>query len=238
MRKIVLLFIPLACWGCATLLGSDQQWINFSTQCGAPVEATSCVAFNDRGRWDIQTPSKVKILKSATDLTVVCGDVATGEYRYAVASQPNMLTAGNVIIGGGLGVLQDLKTANAFDYPENVTLPAAACAYSGNAQTITVTAHCKGRPMNTVCEATNERGRWRFETPATFQVGKSPNDLRISCQGGLLGDYRTKISAQDEADITPSNLVNAAVADKKSGGYVKYRYPARVTLEAPLCKMF
>ena len=108
MRKIVLLFIPLACWGCATLLGSDQQWINFSTQCGAPVEATSCVAFNDRGRWDIQTPSKVKILKSATDLTVVCGDVATGEYRYAVASQPNMLTAGNVIIGGGLGVLQDL----------------------------------------------------------------------------------------------------------------------------------
>jgi hypothetical protein len=238
MRKIILLFIPIIFWGCATVLGSDQQWINFSTQCSTPAEPASCVAFNDRGRWEIQTPSKVKILKSSSDLTVVCGDAPTGEYRYTVASQPNVLTVGNAIIGGGIGILQDLKSANAFDYPDNVSLPGPTCAFNGSAQTITVAAQCKGRPMNTVCEAMNERGRWRFETPATFQVGKSPNDLRISCQGGLLGDYRTKISATDEAEISTSHLINATVADKKSSGYVKYRYPARVTLEAPLCKMF
>jgi len=238
MKKISLIFISLLFWGCASILGSDQQWISFVTQCNSTNQTAYCVASNDRGRWEFQTPAKINILKSTTTLTVVCASSPADEHRYAVESHPSVFTIGNALIGGGVGVLQDLKTATAFEYPDNVSLPGSACALTGSSQNISVSVHCKGRPMKTVCEASNDKGRWRFETPATFQVSKSQNELRISCQGGLLGDYKTQIDPNEDSNLSNQNLINAAPISNKSNKSVKYRYPPQITLEAPLCKMF
>jgi hypothetical protein len=238
MKKIFIILIPVLFWGCATILGGDQQWINFVSQCNSMAQPAHCVASNDRGRWEFQTSARIKILKSATDLTLVCASTPVDERRYKVQPHPSVLAIGNALIGGGIGVLHDLNSATAFEYPDNVSLPGPACAFDGAVQTISVSAQCKGRPMNTVCEAINDKGRWRFETPATFQINKSQNTLRISCQGGLLGDYKTQITAAEESALFSPNLINATPADKNDNGYVKYRYPEQVTLEAPLCKMF
>ena len=238
MKNLSLILMPLFFWGCATILGSDQQWINFVTQCSSTTQPTFCVASNDRGRWEFQTPAKIKILKSTTTLTVVCGRTPVDEHQYAVESKIGVLTMGNALIGGGIGILQDLKSAAAFEYPDNVSLPGPVCAFEGSSQSISVSAQCKGRSMNSICEAINDKGRWRFETPATFQISKSQNDLRISCQGGLLGDYEAQIAPVEESALYTPNLVNATPAGKTANRSVKYRYPLQITLEAPLCKMF
>jgi hypothetical protein len=238
MKKIFVIFVPVVFWGCATILGSDQQWINFVSQCNSTALPAYCVASNDRGSWEFQTSARIKILKSSNDLIVSCASAPIGERRYKVQSHPSGLAIGNALFGGGIGFLHDLSSATAFEYPDKVSLPGPACAFDGAVQTINVSMQCKGRPMSTVCEAINDKGRWRFETPASFQISKSQNTLRISCQGGLLGDYKTQIAAAEESPLFSPNLINATPADKNDDGYIKYRYPEQVILEAPLCKMF
>ena len=115
----------------------------------------------------------------------------------------------------------------------------AGCAtlLSSTEQYIQVTTGCKGVKMPTTCVASNDKGRWIFETPNTIRIKKSAADLTISCQGGLLGNY--SYQAMSTATLPMwGNIVAGggvgAIVDMQNS--TAFEYPIHMVLEPTICK--
>lgn len=110
--------------GCATLTDSDQQVLVLQTiQDQREITGVGCVLTNDAGRWFATSPGRVRIRKSAGDLTVDCKKQGAGSGNEVVASRfGTAKLIGNVVASAGLGYFVDRHSGAGFDYPATLTV--------------------------------------------------------------------------------------------------------------------
>jgi len=124
--------------GCATVIEGTSQEITVNTNppgasCVLNRKADAKVAETEIGRI-VPTPGKVKIKKTKYDINIVCDKEGYQQSTYMDHSGAAGATAGNIILGGGIGWAIDSAAGsdNKYDTPINVTLvpvvPVAATA--------------------------------------------------------------------------------------------------------------
>ena len=116
-------------------------------------------------------------------------------------------------------------------------LSGCASLITGEEQYIEITTNCQSRKTSTVCVAHNDKGSWRFETPARFIVKKSMVDLLISCQAGLLGDSVQFSTSALGLPIFGNLLIGGGVGALVDASTVKiWEYPSKINVEPAMCK--
>lgn len=117
---------------CASIVqGSSQRFTVIQ-----PAQPTSCSITNGRGTVQAVTPNTVFVKKSKTDIKVTCVDQARGlQGEQKVESHLENWTAGNILIGGLIGLGIDAGTGAMWEYPKEVSVPMTQ-AYGYGAQSM------------------------------------------------------------------------------------------------------
>lgn len=124
MNKLYIFTIaltPVFLGGCASIVNGVSQSVSVTTP---PTQKAACLLSNNKGKWYIpNTPGTVKVHRSYNDLTVVCQKAGYQNANLSVKSKINAMVAGNVLIGGLIGVGIDAADGASFHYPTVITLP-------------------------------------------------------------------------------------------------------------------
>ena len=123
-RSVFLALLPAALAGCATLTDSKEQVIEVRTVLdNREVGGAGCLLSNKAGRWFVNTPGRVKVSKSTSDLSVDCKRDGSASGYDLVASKVNTSGLwGNLVVSAGLGYFVDKNTGAGFDYPSTLTV--------------------------------------------------------------------------------------------------------------------
>jgi hypothetical protein len=110
--------------GCATVIEGGDQVINVSTAGCEEHGAMQCVAKNDDGSSVLTAPASVSVDKDKDSLVITCNSKdgeANGEV--IIDSSYEAWNAGNILIGGIIGVGVDAATGAMWKYPSAVVVP-------------------------------------------------------------------------------------------------------------------
>lgn len=136
--------------------------------------------------------------------------------------------------------MPNISTISKFIAAITVTLIICGCAtiLSGAEQRITLSTKCKGKSMPTICIARNDKGSWTVETPSSFVIKKSADDLMISCQGGLLGNYALKAISHAGLPMWGNIIAGGGVGAIVDVQYsTAFEYPENIVIEPPICRL-
>ena len=123
MQKLILSTFAaalLALSGCATITSGTSQSVTIDTikPDGSSIAGVACTINNGKGSWVVTTPGSITINKAYGDAVAKCeksGDPAT-EAR--VQSKTKAHTAGNLILGGVIGLGIDAMSGATWAYPD------------------------------------------------------------------------------------------------------------------------
>jgi hypothetical protein len=116
----VLALAALSLGGCASIVKGTSQSISVSTP---PTTGAQCTLSSSEGTWLVISPGNVTVPKSKSDIAVRC--VKPG-WQPAVATIPSGfagMTAGNILLGGVVGLGIDAATGAIHQYPHSVQVP-------------------------------------------------------------------------------------------------------------------
>jgi hypothetical protein len=115
LSAVSLLFLS----GCASITGTNNQSLSVQTRAsdGKEVAAAACELTNNKGKWFITTPGSATITRSNDDLQVLCNKAGVEPGRAAVVSATKGSMFGNILLGGGIGMLIDHNNGSAYEYP-------------------------------------------------------------------------------------------------------------------------
>ena len=114
--------------GCASVMEGSDQVININTTGCEEFEPMRCNVVNSEGSSTLTAPSSVSVEKARGDMTISCESrdgAATG--RKIVSSNYEAMNAGNILLGGFIGVGVDAATGAMWKYPSTVVVP-MSCA--------------------------------------------------------------------------------------------------------------
>jgi len=106
--------------GCATIIKGTTQSVSLKT---APVDGAQCELRNSEGTWFITTPGSVTVHKTKNDLIVTCMKSGYQDATATIASKFNGVTAGNILVGGLIGITVDAASGANFGYDELTEIP-------------------------------------------------------------------------------------------------------------------
>ena len=112
--------LSLGLVSCASIFSDKSQSISVKT---GDVENVTCELFNGKGRYVVNSPGILVIGQSCDDLNYICRKKGYNEIKGTIAFNHKGSTAGNLILGGGIGYLVDVGTGAACKYPETISLP-------------------------------------------------------------------------------------------------------------------
>jgi hypothetical protein len=113
----------LALNACADVLDGTSQVVTIRTVDGSKyVSGSQCVLTNDKGVWFVTAPGSVAVHRSYDDLNVRCQAAGYIANAGAAPSHSKDLTAGNLIVGGLIGMGLDIGEGSAYDYPNPITV--------------------------------------------------------------------------------------------------------------------
>ena len=125
-KPILVTLTVLSLGGCATVFEGTGQSVAVSTNppganCTVSREGVQLGTVNP-------TPGSIRVEKSKNDLSVACAMV--GHQATTVSYSPtfNGTTFGNIILGGGIGVIVDASTGANYTYPAQVSVDLPAIA--------------------------------------------------------------------------------------------------------------
>ena len=105
--------------GCATITQGTSDPFALTT---TPVSGAKCELKNGVGTWYITTPGTVEVHKSKTDLVIDCSHDGFKPAHEVVASKFEGMTAGNLILGGAIGIGVDAASGAMNHYPKSVDI--------------------------------------------------------------------------------------------------------------------
>jgi hypothetical protein len=91
-------------------------------QSGAEVKDMDCTIDNGYGELAIKTPGTFRVLRSRHDLQIQCSKPGEAMAKGTAVSRANAGIIGNVIIGGGVGMIIDHYKGTGYTYPQWVRL--------------------------------------------------------------------------------------------------------------------
>lgn len=142
-RLATIVAVGLLSTACASIVEGTTQKIALTTP---PVDGAACTLTNPEGSWNATSPAVVKVHKSKRDLVVTCHKDGFQDGTTNVVSHFNGATAGNIILGGVIGVGVDAATGANNNYPDKVEVPMLA---TGTAPASTAPASAPAAPPPT-----------------------------------------------------------------------------------------
>lgn len=122
MKRFIILAALLSLCACSSIIEGTTQELSINTN---PPDANCALMREGQviGRVN-PTPGAVTIKKTKHDITVVCEKKGYQEATYQNHSGAAGATAGNIILGGGIGWAIDSASGadNKYDTPMNITL--------------------------------------------------------------------------------------------------------------------
>lgn len=108
--------------GCATIVSGTGQSLTVVTE--KSVEDASCELTDKKGgKWYIpHTPGTATVHKGDGPMTVVCKKDGYKTATLMVEESLTGATFGNIILGGGIGILVDAASGAAQQYPDQVVV--------------------------------------------------------------------------------------------------------------------
>ena len=120
LYKIIISVFSLSLISCASIFSEKSQSISVNT---GDIKDATCELFNGKGRYIVNSPGSIVIGQSCDDLNYICRKKGYNEIKGIIAFNHKGSTAGNLIIGGGIGYIVDIGTGAACKYPEIISLP-------------------------------------------------------------------------------------------------------------------
>ncbi|XHS79174.1 hypothetical protein ACFJGW_04175 [Burkholderiaceae bacterium UC74_6] len=110
--------------GCASVSNgtSGSMRVETVSKAGQPVEGAICNLTNDSGSFTVTTPGSVLVHRSSSDLRVECKKAGEPTAAGTVTSRVAGSLFGNILIGGGIGMIVDHSNGSAYNYPEWIRL--------------------------------------------------------------------------------------------------------------------
>lgn len=104
---------------CSTITTGTTQPITIKT---AKVDGAKCELVDSKeGRWVVsETPQTVEITKGDGPLNVTCSKAGYKSSTVVVEEVLAGMTAGNILLGGGIGIIVDAASGAAQEYPDEV----------------------------------------------------------------------------------------------------------------------
>lgn len=127
MRKRAVVIVALVLTGCATITKGTTQVVAIDTP-GAP--GATCTIQTQSGPQMVVTPGSVTLSKSSNSLPISCTKQCYFTGSSIIASGTETMAAGNVLLGGVIGLGVDAASGAMNHYPDIVTVamvPDQAC---------------------------------------------------------------------------------------------------------------
>ena len=108
--------------GCSTIVNGSNQMVKINT---GDVEGANCTATGGSDfavNESFVTPAEVQFPRSKKTLTFECNKAGFQTGTESVVGRVEGTTAGNVLIGGGIGVGVDALTGAIYKYPDTVSI--------------------------------------------------------------------------------------------------------------------
>jgi len=124
-RSLIGLALLLA--GCATITRGTTQIVSVDTP---GVQGAMCTASTSTGPQQIQTPGVVTLAKGSASISVRCTKECYQEGVGVISSSVEPMAAGNIILGGVVGLGVDAMSGAMNKYPDQITItmiPDPAC---------------------------------------------------------------------------------------------------------------
>lgn len=120
MKHLLILATALSLCGCATIVKGSTQPIALSTP---PTSGAYCSLSNGEEYYDLMSPGFVYVEKGVAPITVEC---TKSGWQPAVATIPSNFqawTAGNILLGGLVGLGIDAASGAIHQYPLSFRVP-------------------------------------------------------------------------------------------------------------------
>ena len=109
--------------GCASIFSSKYETMSIQAQQNEKeLVGVDCNLSNDKGSWQVTTPSDVKVRRSHRDLQVNCEKGQENFIPTSVSSSVSPLFFGNIIFGGIIGMVVDYTNGPGFRYPKEIII--------------------------------------------------------------------------------------------------------------------
>lgn len=110
--------------GCASVSNgtSGSMRVETVSKAGQPIEGAVCNLTNDSGTFTVTTPGSVLVHRSSSDLRVECKKTGEPTAAGTVTSRVAGSLFGNILLGGGIGMIVDHSNGSAYNYPEWIRL--------------------------------------------------------------------------------------------------------------------
>ena len=112
--------LGIALSGCATVIKGTSQSIVVTTP---PVTGANCILSSKEGNWLVTSPGSVTVEKSKEDILIKCQKPGYQDAAATIPSDFQGWTAGNIILGGIIGVGVDAATGAMNEYPNSYAVP-------------------------------------------------------------------------------------------------------------------
>lgn len=114
--------------GCASVLNDSKQAIHVQTLCGGASVQSTCEAENAKGRQSFVTPRMIWVERDTHGLRISCKDARFRPHVTWVPAGPDVVMAGNVLLGGLVGASVDVASGRGMGYPSQININTPSCA--------------------------------------------------------------------------------------------------------------
>ena len=106
--------------GCASVSNGTTSAIKIDTlsKDGRSISGARCELSNDSGTVSLTTPGSVIVHRSSSDLKITCTKDGFDPASGTATSRMTGSFYGNILIGGGIGMIVDHSNGSAYNYPE------------------------------------------------------------------------------------------------------------------------
>lgn len=120
MKVYLVLAAAVALSGCASIVEGTSQSIAISTP---PTAGAQCTLSSSQGSWLVVSPGNVTVPKSKSDIQVRCVKPGWQPAAGTIPSGFEGMTAGNILVGGVIGLGVDAATGAIHEYPHAFQVP-------------------------------------------------------------------------------------------------------------------
>jgi hypothetical protein len=115
--------LGVALSGCATIIEGTTQPVSVST---TPEEGAACTLTNSEGTWYLTSPGSTTVHKTKNDMTIDCTKSGFEPGHVVAISHFGGTTAGNILLGGIVGLGVDAASGANYHYDNPITVPLGA----------------------------------------------------------------------------------------------------------------
>jgi len=119
-RLAAIIVLGFALSGCATIIKGTTQSISLTTP---PANGAMCELKNSEGTWYLTTPGSVVVHKTKNDLVVSCTKDGFQNATVTIPARFNGVTAGNILVGGLIGITVDAASGANYGSTEKTDIP-------------------------------------------------------------------------------------------------------------------